>query len=313
MKKVIDISQWQGRISEDVWGNIKKNVDGVIIRLGYRGYGYGDLKLDSEFSYNLAACKRHNIPYGFYFFSQAINAAEAQEEVALIAKTADIKAAELGVWIDSETSNNGKGRADIISREQRSIAVQAFVDSVKARGANGGLYCGYYWLRDNLVMDKFTNTPFWLACYMKEPLYKGDNLYLWQFSSLNPFNIAGFGKALDCNYMYKGFGTQTAPSSPKKSVEELAQEVLQGKWGNGQDRVNRLTAAGYDYNAVQKRVNELIAERDTPKYITYVVRKGDTLSGIAWLYNTTVNKIAKDNGIKNVNLIYPGQILKIYK
>lgn len=44
----------------------------------------------------------------------------------------------------------------------------------------------------------------------------------------------------------------------KKSVDEIAREVIQGKWGNGTDRKNRLTSAGYDYNAVQKRVNELI-------------------------------------------------------
>ena len=44
----------------------------------------------------------------------------------------------------------------------------------------------------------------------------------------------------------------------KKSVDEIAREVIQGKWGNGVDRKNRLTNAGYDYNAVQKRVNELM-------------------------------------------------------
>lgn len=44
----------------------------------------------------------------------------------------------------------------------------------------------------------------------------------------------------------------------KKSVDEIAREVIQGKWGNGADRKNRLTNAGYDYNAVQKRVNELM-------------------------------------------------------
>ena len=43
-----------------------------------------------------------------------------------------------------------------------------------------------------------------------------------------------------------------------KSVDELAREVIKGLWGNGADRKNRLTAAGYDYNAVQKRVNELL-------------------------------------------------------
>ena len=44
----------------------------------------------------------------------------------------------------------------------------------------------------------------------------------------------------------------------KKSVDQIAREVLQGKWGNGSDRRKRLTAAGYDYAAVQKRVNELL-------------------------------------------------------
>lgn len=43
-----------------------------------------------------------------------------------------------------------------------------------------------------------------------------------------------------------------------KSVDELAREVIRGLWGNGSDRKNRLTAAGYNYSAVQKRVNELL-------------------------------------------------------
>lgn len=44
----------------------------------------------------------------------------------------------------------------------------------------------------------------------------------------------------------------------KKSNAEIAKEVIQGKWGNGQDRVNRLTAAGYDAKAVQAEVNKLV-------------------------------------------------------
>ena len=50
-----------------------------------------------------------------------------------------------------------------------------------------------------------------------------------------------------------------------KTVSELAQEVLQGKWGNGTDRKNRLTSAGYDYNAVQAEVNRLVKGEATPK------------------------------------------------
>ena len=44
----------------------------------------------------------------------------------------------------------------------------------------------------------------------------------------------------------------------KKSVDEVAREVIQGKWGNGAERKKRLTAAGYDYNEVQKKVNQMI-------------------------------------------------------
>ncbi len=43
-----------------------------------------------------------------------------------------------------------------------------------------------------------------------------------------------------------------------KSVEELAKEVIRGDWGNGQERKDRLAAAGYDYATVQAKVNELL-------------------------------------------------------
>ena len=45
-----------------------------------------------------------------------------------------------------------------------------------------------------------------------------------------------------------------------KSIDEIATEVIQGKWGNGADRKNRLTKAGYDYDAVQKLVTEMLTK-----------------------------------------------------
>lgn len=53
-------------------------------------------------------------------------------------------------------------------------------------------------------------------------------------------------------------GGTNVPVTPKKSIDELAREVIQGKWGVGADRKNRLTKAGYDHTAIQKRVNELL-------------------------------------------------------
>lgn len=64
---------------------------------------------------------------------------------------------------------------------------------------------------------------------------------------------AGF----DTHLVTDGSGTQMSAST-LKSIDVIAKEVLDGKWGNGSDRKKRLTKAGYDYKAVQKRVNELL-------------------------------------------------------
>jgi hypothetical protein len=53
-------------------------------------------------------------------------------------------------------------------------------------------------------------------------------------------------------------GKKTECKPKLKSVDEVAKEVIAGQWGNGQDRFNKLAAAGYDANAVQNRVNELL-------------------------------------------------------
>lgn len=60
------------------------------------------------------------------------------------------------------------------------------------------------------------------------------------------------------NAILDGNQTQSKPAetSSKKSNEQIADEVIAGKWGNGADRKNRLTAAGYDYNSVQRIVNQ---------------------------------------------------------
>ena len=100
-------------------------------------------------------------------------------------------------------------------------------------------------------------------------------------------------------------------TSKQKTVDQLAQEVLAGKWGTGSTRKKKLEAAGYNYNAVQNRVNEILAEQKKKKTITYTVKKGDTLSAIAQKYGTTVKAIAAENKINDVNVIRVGQKLKI--
>ena len=92
-----------------------------------------------------------------------------------------------------------------------------------------------------------------------------------------------------------------------KSIEELAKEVIAGKYGNGEERKQKL---GNLYNEVQKRVNEIL-RGNTQKEEIYIVKKGDCLCNIAKKFNTTIEKIAHDNNITNVDLIYVGQKLII--
>jgi nucleoid-associated protein YgaU len=96
-------------------------------------------------------------------------------------------------------------------------------------------------------------------------------------------------------------------------VDEIAREVLSGSWGNGDDRKNRLAAAGYSYDAVQARVNELMGAHSQPQVTYYTVRSGDTLSAIARKYGTSVGAIQKLNPtlIRNVNLIQVGWKIRV--
>lgn len=52
----------------------------------------------------------------------------------------------------------------------------------------------------------------------------------------------------------------------KKSIDEIAREVIDNKWGTGEDRKKRLTEAGYDYSAVQKRVNEILRGQQSSQH-----------------------------------------------
>lgn len=66
---------------------------------------------------------------------------------------------------------------------------------------------------------------------------------------------------------------KASTSTPSKTVDEIAKEVIAGKWGNGQDRKDRLTKAGYDYTAIQNRVNALLGKTETKKSIDEIARE----------------------------------------
>ena len=90
-------------------------------------------------------------------------------------------------------------------------------------------------------------------------------------------------RSLAVNGRYiRGFITPNYASlaTPSKTVDELAREVLDGKWGNGSERRTRLTAAGYDYEAVQRRVNELVTEQQQTPKVLYAEKYDKKIAGV---------------------------------
>ncbi len=90
----------------------------------------------------------------------------------------------------------------------------------------------------------------------------------------------------------------------KKTIEELAKEVINGKWGNGEERKKRLEAAGFDYSEIQNKVNELLnIASDNLKYYPKSNYKGNSLVDALkelGINSSFINriKIANKNGIK---------------
>ncbi|MFR0870103.1 MAG: hypothetical protein ACLSG5_01265 [Oscillospiraceae bacterium] len=93
----------------------------------------------------------------------------------------------------------------------------------------------------------------WLAHWTKSPdcpskYNYGQTMWQWGLDRIGGYDVDG--DICFCEYVN--------PTPVKKTVEQLAKEVIRGDWGNGAERKQKLTAAGYDYSAVQKRVNKLL-------------------------------------------------------
>ena len=305
--KVIDVSQFNGSIS---WAKVAKSCDGAIIRAGYRGYGSGTLVTDKSFKNNIEGAKAAGVPIGLYFVSQAISEAEAKEEACYTMKL--IKGYKLGlpIFFDSENGNaKGTGRADHgkLSKEVRTKVAKAFCKEIEKNGYKAGVYASQSWFMSDFELNALKDFYIWVARYSEtKPIIPYN---AWQYTSQG--EVRGVTGNIDIS-VFNDISKPAPKPTPKKSDEEIAREVIAGKWGIGKDREERLKAVGYDYNKIQGLVNAKVnVNKKVNSNSYYTVKSGDTLSGIAKRYKTSVLALKNLNNIKNVNKIYAGQKLRI--
>lgn len=135
------------------------------------------------------------------------------------------------------------------------------------------------------------------------------------FISQSKYNGVGFEYIPYTNdmkragYKFLGFIYPKYDYYIEKSVDEVAHEVIDGLWGIQPDRQKRLEDAGYDYNEVQNRVNEILWEKE--RY--YTVQQGDTLIKIGKKVGVPWRTIMKLNNLSYADLfrLYKGQKLRI--
>ena len=307
--KGIDVSKHNGNID---WGKVKAaGIEFAILRIGYGMY---DNQKDIQFENNYRGCTNNGIPVGVYLYSYAKSVAEAEREADVCLKWLADRKLQLPVYFDIEDDSQkglGKSTLDAMCR--------AFCNKIEKAGYWAGIYANKYWLTSLISGTELGKRyTVWVAQYANTCTYNG-NYAIWQYTSDGKVN--GIGGRVDMNNMVHDIiqrGGSKPASKPtltpsKKSNEEIAQEVINGKWGNGNDRKSRLQKAGYDYSIIQKLVNQKLGG-SKPSYKTYIVKKGDSLSKIAQKYGTTWQKIYNDN--KSVigskpNLIKAGQKLII--
>lgn len=308
MLKGIDISHWQQKITK--FGN---DVDFVIIK-ATEGVGFVDPQCNRLYQ----QAKKDGKLVGVYHFARpdAKNTAIAEADFFIKNIKGYIKEAIL--VLDWEPAGG----------QMSNVAyAKAFLDRVKEKtGVKPLLYASRSPI-NSFNWSSVANADYglWVADYGAntgkagtKPVVKWwKNYAIWQYTSKG--RISGYSGNVDMDYFYgdattwKKYATSSKEATPeptKKTNEQIADEVIAGKWDNGEARKKKLTEAGYDYQAIQDIVNKKLASTE-PTKVYYTVVKGDTLSRIANKYGTTVSQLAKWNNITNVNLIKVGQKLRV--
>lgn len=226
MKKIIDVSRWQGKID---WEKVKPQIDGAILRCGY---GSDLTKQDDEqFKRNADECTRLGIPFGVYLYSYAKTEEQAKSEAAHVLRL--IKGYKLSypVYLDLEEHGTQAGAIE---------RANIFGDIIEAAGYWCGVYANLNWWNNYLKgLDRFTK---WVAQYNSKCDFKGSNLDMWQYSSKG--TVDGIKGNVDMNECYRDFpavisGNAGAATAGTGTTKPAAKKLtVDGLWGS--DTTKRL-------------------------------------------------------------------------
>lgn len=297
----VDISNYQRSVNYSKYA--------FYIIKASEGRTFKDPMLDKHYNAVKAAGK----PYGFYHYARPENnswKAEADHFLSLVGHHAH-KAIFALDW---------EGNA---LRYNYSWALNWLNYVYQKTGVRPLFYCQGSALSRYPQIAK-ANYGLWVASYGTKNPQKGSwGAYaIWQYGD-KPMDMDVFNGDIGTWNAYAGVKGnankgQSIPAATvkatRKSNAEIAQEVIAGKWGDGNTRKVKLAAAGYDYNAVQAEVNRRLGASGSKKAaakVYYTVRRGDTLSKIAAKYKTTWQKLQQMNGIRNANKIYVGQVIRV--
>lgn len=321
-RKGLDISAYQKGINFDKFNG----VEFLILRAGFTGYGgTGTNKnKDSQFENFYNQAKARGIPVGAYWYSCANTYEKGRAEAEFMFENClKGKQFEYPIYIDVE-----ENRWQRVGKSIMNQAIKGFCEFLEAKGYYVGIYASTYWFNTYIDTANLKQYDKWLANWSsKKPTFKYGSFGLWQNSS----DGSQAGMRVDTNIAYEdypaimkkyglnGYPKQNStdptpapqPAPVKKTTDEIAKEVINGQWGNGDERKRRIAEAGYDYATIQARVNEMLGvKKQEPAKRYHTIAKGDTLYGIAKKYYGNGNRypeIAKANGIKNPNVIHVGQ------
>ena len=241
-----DFSKHQGTID---WASVKQSgVEFVILRAAVRGYGpSGNLVTDSQIAANIEGALSQNIDVGIYVFSQAVTTEEAVEEAerALdIIKGYDIK---LPVYFDSEYSGapNRTGRADGLTKAERTSLAMAFCETVRKAGYKAGVYASKSFFYDNLDYAALQSRGYeiWLAHYISSVTDFKYPYNIWQYTSKG--SIGGVqSEYADLDIAYYDYANDSDMSERGKNVMVTASSDDFLSFVNTEEKITRYIKTG---------------------------------------------------------------------